>query len=60
MKIVVQPQNQGGERLWQVRLDQHCVSFRSEEEARQFVAKLEARLRAPHNLPEWPAQLKAG
>ncbi|SFP41538.1 hypothetical protein SAMN05216601_1116 [Ectopseudomonas composti] len=60
MKIVVQPQNQGGERLWQVRLDQHCVSFRGEEEARQFVAKLEARLRAPHNLPDWPAQLKAG
>lgn len=60
MKIVVQPQNQGGERLWQVRLDQHCVSFRSEEEARQFVAKLEARLRAPHNLPDWSAQLKAG
>ena len=47
MKIVVQPQNQGGECLWQVRLDQHCVSFRSEEEAHQFVAKLEARLRAP-------------
>lgn len=60
MKIVVQPQNQSGERLWQVRLDQHCVSFRSEEEVRQFVAKLEARLRAPHNLPDWPAQLKAG
>ncbi|WP_192980601.1 hypothetical protein [Pseudomonas sp. EggHat1] len=60
MKIVVQPQNQGGECLWQVRLDQHCVSFRSEEEARQFVVRLEARVRAPHNLPDWPAQLKAG
>ncbi|MDH1682547.1 hypothetical protein N5E30_13265 [Pseudomonas chengduensis] len=60
MKIVVQPQNQGGECLWQVRLDQHCVSFRSEEEAHQFVARLEARLRAPHNLPDWPAPLKAG
>jgi len=60
MKIVVQPQNQGSERLWQVRLDQHCVSFRSEEEAHQFVARLEARLRAPHNLPDLPAQLKAG
>lgn len=59
MKIVVQPQNQGGERLWQVRLDQHCVSFRSEEEAHQFVAKLEARLRAPHNLPDWPVQRQA-
>lgn len=60
MKIVVQPQNQGGERLWQVRLDQHRVSFRSEEEAHQFVARLEARLRAPHALPDWPEQRKAG
>ncbi|HEY1027320.1 MAG TPA: hypothetical protein VGE28_06770 [Pseudomonas sp.] len=60
MKILVQPRNQGGEYLWQVRLDQHCVSFRSEEEARQFVARLEARLRAPHKLPDWSAQRKAG
>lgn len=60
MKIVVQLQNQGGERLWQVRLDQHSVSFRSEEEARQFVATLQARLRAPHVLPEWPTQRRAG
>lgn len=59
MKIVVQPQNQGDERLWQVRLDQHCVSFRSEEEARQFVARLEARLREPHKLPDWPEQRMA-
>ncbi|CAM3938852.1 MULTISPECIES: hypothetical protein [Pseudomonadaceae] len=59
MKIVVQPQNQGGERLWQVRLDQHCVSFRSEAEAHQFVARLEARLRAPHRLPELPEQRRA-
>ncbi|HBZ95226.1 MAG TPA: hypothetical protein DEO91_16480 [Pseudomonas sp.] len=59
MKIVVQPHNQGGESLWQVRLDQHGVSFRSEEEARQFVARLQARLRAPHTLPDWPAQRRA-
>ncbi|QMV62468.1 hypothetical protein VUJ49_21015 [Pseudomonas berkeleyensis] len=59
MKIVVQPQKQGGENLWQVRLDQHCVSFRSEEEARQFVATLEARLRAPHRLPERTEQRRA-
>ena len=59
MKIVVQPQKQCDERLWQVRLDQHCVSFRSEEEARQFVARLEARLREPHSLPDWPAQRMA-
>lgn len=59
MKILVQPQDHGGECFWQVRLDQHCVSFRSEEEARQFVARLEARLRAPHRLPDWPAQRQA-
>lgn len=60
MKIVVQPQHQGGERLWQVRLDQHCVSFRSEEDARQFVTRLESRLRAPHRLPELDEQRRAG
>nr|WP_273266132.1 hypothetical protein [Pseudomonas sp.] len=51
MKILVQPLDQGGERRWQVQLDQHCVSFRSEEQARVFVATLQARLRAPHSLP---------
>jgi len=60
MKIVVQPQNQGGDCLWQVRLEPHCVSFRSEEEGRQFAVKLAPSVRAPHNLPDWPAQLKAG
>ncbi|MGG2399089.1 hypothetical protein ACJRW5_19295 [Pseudomonas sp. SH1-B] len=59
MNIVVQQHNQGGEYLWQVRLDQHCVSFRSEEEARQFVNTLEARLRAPHRLPDLPAYRQA-
>ncbi|WP_212631423.1 hypothetical protein [Pseudomonas sp. KB-10] len=59
MKIVVQPQGHGSKCCWQVRLDQHCVSFRSEEEARQFVARLQARLRAPHTLPDWPAQRRA-
>jgi len=37
---------------WQVRLDQHAVTFRSEAEARQFVATLEARLQAPHKLTD--------
>ncbi len=37
---------------WQVRLDQHVVTFRSEAEAQAFVATLQARLRAPHQLPE--------
>ncbi|MBM7062862.1 hypothetical protein JQX08_19275 [Pseudomonas sp. UL073] len=53
MKILVSPTaGPQGRRSWQVRLDQHCISFRSEAEARQFVATLEARLRAPHHLPE--------
>ncbi len=38
--------------LWQVRMDQHAVSFRSEAQAREFVNTLEARLRAPHQLPQ--------
>ncbi|MDY7563245.1 hypothetical protein QN382_22110 [Pseudomonas sp. 10B1] len=36
---------------WQVRLDQHVVSFRSEAEARAFVRTLESRLQAPHTFP---------
>lgn len=36
---------------WQVRMDQHVVSFRSEAEAQAFVATLQARLSAPHRLP---------
>ncbi|WP_273256999.1 hypothetical protein [Ectopseudomonas guguanensis] len=52
MKILVQPLDQGGERRWQVQMDRHRVSFRSEEQARAFVTTLQARLRAPHNLPE--------
>jgi hypothetical protein len=39
---------------WQVSLDQHGVSFRSEAEARDFVRVLQARLQAPHPLP-WRA-----
>lgn len=37
---------------WQVSLGRHQVSFHSEAEARQFVATLEARVQAPHTLPE--------
>lgn len=59
MKIVIQQRKQADESLWQVRLDQHCVSFHSEQEARQFVAQLEARLRAPHSLPRLPEQRRA-
>lgn len=37
---------------WQVSLGKHQVSFRSEAEAQQFVATLEARVKAPHALPD--------
>ncbi|WP_173859962.1 MULTISPECIES: hypothetical protein [Pseudomonas] len=37
---------------WQVRLDNHAVNFRSEAEARAFTSTLEARLQAPHQLPQ--------
>lgn len=37
---------------WQVRLDQHAVTFRSESEARAFVSILQSRLQAPHYYPE--------
>ncbi|MFJ7109081.1 MULTISPECIES: hypothetical protein [unclassified Pseudomonas] len=37
---------------WQVRLDQHAVTFRSEAEARAFTRTLEARLHAPHQFPD--------
>ncbi|WP_338920823.1 hypothetical protein [Pseudomonas silesiensis] len=37
---------------WQVRLDQHTVTFRSEAEARAFTRTLEARLHAPHQFPD--------
>lgn len=33
---------------WQVCLGKHQVNFRSEEQACQFVATLQARVRAPH------------
>ncbi len=50
MNLVIQPVNQP-QGSWQVRFDQHRVTFRSEAEARQFVATLQARLQAPHSLP---------
>lgn len=56
MKIVVSASNRNPNCPWQVQMDQHLVSFRSEAEARAFVALLEARLRAPHPLMPnaWP------
>ncbi|WDY57408.1 hypothetical protein [Pseudomonas sp. PSKL.D1] len=57
MKIVVSASDRNPTCPWQVRLDQHVVSFRSEAEARAFVATLETRLQAPHSLKQsvWPA-----
>lgn len=58
MNILIQPLDKSVNGRWQVRLDRHCVSFRNEEQARQFVTTLEARLRAPHDLP-WREQRQA-
>lgn len=57
MKIIVSASSRNPACPWQVQLDQHVVSFRSEAEARAFVATLETRLQAPHPLMReaWPA-----
>ncbi|WP_166362730.1 hypothetical protein [Pseudomonas akapageensis] len=63
MNILVSASNQGSQ--WQVRLDQHVVNFRSEAEARAFVSTLQARLTAPHPIPQlasanlWPTEIVA-
>ena len=44
---------------WQVRLDQHAVTFRSEAEALAFTRTLEARLCAPHQIPDRSQQRAA-
>jgi hypothetical protein len=51
MKVLVRELTKSHGSEWQVRLDQHTVSFRSEAEARAFVQTLESRLQAPHQLP---------
>lgn len=50
MKIVLNASGRKPGCPWEVRLDQHVVSFRSEAEARAFVNTLQARLQAPHPL----------
>jgi nucleosome binding factor SPN SPT16 subunit len=52
MNILVRPSANRKDQPWEVCLDQQAVRFRSELEARSFVATLEARLKAPHQLPE--------
>ncbi|VVP41315.1 MULTISPECIES: hypothetical protein [Pseudomonas] len=45
---------------WQVRLDQHAVTFRSEAEALAFTRILEGRIQAPHQIPVLHPQRAAG
>lgn len=52
MKIVIRPLTSHEGSRWQVCLDQHGVTFACEQQARQFVALLESRLKAPHPLPD--------
>ncbi|KIH85523.1 hypothetical protein [Pseudomonas batumici] len=52
MKILVKELTRPHGNQWQVRLDQHVVTFRSESEARAFVSTLQARLQAPHVFPD--------
>ncbi|WP_068825501.1 hypothetical protein [Pseudomonas sp. BMS12] len=51
MDIHIRPLKTANGTRWQVCMDQHGVSFRSEAEAQDFVRVLEARLKAPHPLP---------
>ncbi|MDX5372162.1 MAG: hypothetical protein LPK18_06975 [Pseudomonadaceae bacterium] len=51
MDIRIRPLSTAEGPRWQVCLDRHGVSFRSEREALEFVATLQARLQAPHPLP---------
>ncbi|NWA25232.1 hypothetical protein HX870_13680 [Pseudomonas gingeri] len=52
MNILVKELTRPHGNQWQVRLDQHVVTFRSESEARAFVSTLQSRLQAPHAFPE--------
>ncbi len=60
MDIQRRPQTQNGEPRWCVSFAKNRVSFRSEMEARTFVSTLEARLRAPHSLPDAAPRRLAG
>ncbi|AEJ06860.1 hypothetical protein [Stutzerimonas stutzeri] len=51
MNILVRPLTPSPDSAWQVCLDRQKVTFRSEAEARAFVATLHRRLQAPHPLP---------
>ena len=53
MKVLIKELAKSQGSKWQVRLDQHAVTFRSEAEARAFAQTLQARLQAPHHFPEY-------
>lgn len=53
MNISILPLNKPEGPCWQVSFASHRVTFRSEAEASQFVATLQARLQAPHPLPAY-------
>jgi hypothetical protein len=52
MKILIKELAKSQGPQWQVRIDQHAVTFRSEAEARAFAHTLETRLQAPHRFPD--------
>lgn len=52
MKILIKEPAKSPSHQWQVRIDQHVVTFRSEAEARAFAQTLETRLQAPHRFPD--------
>lgn len=54
MNIQLQPLGPHEDTNWQVRMNEHVITFRTERQARAFVATLEARLAAPHVLPPEP------
>lgn len=51
MNIRISPASKTRGARWQVSVAGQNVTFRSEAEARNFVATLQARLQAPHRLP---------
>lgn len=57
MKILIKALAKSPAGPWQVLLDRHAVTFRSEAEARHFVSTLQTRLHAPHALPLEPQRV---
>ena len=60
MKILIKELAKTRTPQWQVRIDQHAVTFRSEAEARAFVDTLQARIQAPHRFPVSQQRSAAG